>query len=223
MPCSILAKVRWWGAGRNAFLALLASIALLPNIGAAAPAAQSASGDDLRAAFATPQDIAEGKRVALASCASCHAITGIALARGTPHIAGQRAAYLYTELRIYQAGRRGNNPMNNVVKFLSDEALVKVSAYYASLDPAPPAPASAKKAPKPDAAAAGKEAAAGCSGCHGDTGISDTPGMPNLVGLDAKYLVAAIGAYKTGQRKHGMMKTLVSALTDAEISNIALF
>lgn len=162
--------------------------------------------------------------MALASCTSCHALTGIALARGTPHIAGQRAAYLYAELRVYQAGRRGNNPMHNVVKFLSDDALVKVAAYYASLDPAPPAAAaSAKKASKPDPVSAGEAAASGCSGCHGDTGISETPGMPNLVGLDAKYIADATRAYKSGQRKHGMMKTLVSALTEAEINSIGLF
>src|SRR5512140_958755 len=222
MPRSIPAMVRWWGAGRQALVVLLASVAILPALSAAAAPASS-PGDDMRAAFATPQDIAEGKRVALASCASCHALTGIALARGTPHIAGQRPAYLYAELRVYQAGRRGSNPMNNVVKFLSDDALVKVAAYYASLDPAPPVAAAAKKAIKVDPTSAGKDAAAGCSGCHGDTGISETPGMPNLVGLDAKYLTSAIGAYKSGQRKHGMMKTLVSALSDAEINSISVF
>ena len=36
--------------------------------------------------------------------------------------------------------------------------------------------------------------------------------MPNLVGLDPKYLVDAIGAYKTGQRKNDTMKALLSAL-----------
>jgi cytochrome c553 len=215
--------VRWWDAGRQALVVLLASIAILPGLSAAAAPAQPSAGDDMRAAFATPQDIADGKRVALASCASCHALSGIALARGTPHIAGQRPGYLYSELRVYQAGRRGDNAMNNVVKFLSDEALVKVAAYYASLDPAPPAPASTKKASKADPASPGKDAAAGCAGCHGETGISETAGMPNLVGLDAKYLVGAIGAYKSGQRKHGMMKTLVSALSDAEINSISVF
>ena len=44
------------------------------------------------------------------------------------------------------------------------------------------------------------------------TGITKMPGMPNLVGLDPKYFVAAVNAYKSGQRKHDMMKTLVSAL-----------
>jgi cytochrome c553 len=223
MPSCINFQARWWGARRLALAALLASMAVLPDLTAAAAPVQAGAPDDLRSVFATPQDIAEGKRVALASCASCHAISGIALARGTPHIAGQRPAYLYAELRVYQAGRRGTTPMNNAVKFLSDDALVKVAAYYASLDPAPPAAPTPKKAAKADPAAAGKEAAAGCAGCHGDTGISDTPGMPNLVGLDAKYLADAIGAYKTGQRKHGMMKTLVSALSDAEINSISLF
>lgn len=223
MPGSTLAKVRRWGAARRALVALLASIAVLPNLSAAAAPAQPAAGADMRAVFATPQDIAEGKRVALASCTSCHALTGIALARGTPHIAGQRAAYLYAELRVYQAGRRGNTPMNNAVKFLSDDALVKVAAYYASLDPAPPAAAGVKKASKPDPVSGGEAAASGCSGCHGDTGISETPGMPNLVGLDSKYIADATRAYKSGQRKHGMMKTLVSALTEAEINSIGLF
>ncbi len=182
------------------------------------------SSAELKATYATPQDIAEGKRAAEASCASCHGIDGIARAKDTPHIAGQRPGYLYMELRVYQSGGRGNTTMNNSVKFLSDDALVKVSAYYASLDPAQPAPPSTKAAPaKPDPVAAGKAAATGCGGCHGETGISKVPGMPSLVGFDTKYFVAAVNAYKTGQRRHDMMRTLVSALSEAELNNIALF
>jgi len=192
-------------------------IAQTPNI---APGSSA----ELKATYATPQDVAEGKRVAEASCASCHGIDGIAKAKDTPHIAGQRPGYLYLELRVYQSGGRGNTTMNNSVKFLSDDALVKVSAYYASLDPAQPVPPSTKTAPaKPEPAAAGKAAAAGCGGCHGETGISKVPGMPSLVGFDPKYFVAAVIAYKTNRRKHDMMKTLVAALSDAELNNIALF
>jgi len=188
------------------------------------PGPAAGSNADLKAAYATPQDIAEGKRVAEASCASCHGIDGISKAKDTPHIAGQRPGYLYTELRVYQSGGRGNTTMNNGVKFLSDDALVKVSAYYASLDSAPPASLSAKaSAARPDPVAAGKAAAAGCGGCHGETGISKVPGMPSLVGLDPKYFVAAVNAYKNNQRKHDMMKTLVSALSEGELNNIALY
>jgi len=205
---------------------LLTMGTLIAAAGAAYAAAPD-SGGDLRAALATPQDIAEGKRVAEASCASCHGLNGVPKAkdRDMPNIAGQRPGYLYNEMRVYQNGGRGTTPMNNAVKFLSDDALVKVAAYYANQDPPQPvASTSAKGAPaKVDALGAGKAAASGCAGCHGETGITSTPGMPNLVGLDPKYFVGAVKAYKGGQRKHDMMKTLVSAVTDAELDNIALF
>jgi cytochrome c553 len=192
-----------------------------------APGAALTSGsiDDLRPAYATPQEIAEGKRVSEASCASCHGLTGISAMKGVPHVAGQRPGYLYVELLAYQAGARGDNAMSNAVKFMKDDALVKVAAYYSGLEPAQPIATGVAKAPpaRPDPASAGKAAAAGCAGCHGETGITKIPGMPNLIGLDPKYLVAALNAYKSGQRKHDMMKTLVSALSDADMNNIALF
>jgi len=194
-----------------------------PSGGAQPAPIAPGSAAELKAAYATSQDIAEGKRVAEASCAGCHGIDGISKVKDTPHIAGQRPGYLYLELRVYQAGARGNTPMNNSVRFLSDDALMKVAAYYANLDPAPPAPPGKAAAAKPDPVAAGRAAAAGCGGCHGDNGVSKIAGMPSLVGFDPKYFVAAVKAYKNNQRKHDMMKTLVSALSDSELNNIALF
>ncbi|MFH1604610.1 MAG: c-type cytochrome [Pseudomonadota bacterium] len=211
------------------FLAAGMTVAGVMPIGAAPAAATNPdSRDDLRAAVATTQDIAEGKRVAEASCAGCHGLNGIAKAKdkdNTPHIAGQRPGYLYMELRAYQSGGRRNGPMNNAVKFLSDDALVKVAAYYTNLDPAQPVSGtSSKTAPaKSDPVSIGRAAAAGCAGCHGESGISSVAGMPNLVGLDPKFFVASVKAYKSGERKHDMMKTLVSALTDAELDSLALF
>jgi cytochrome c553 len=49
------------------------------------------------------------------------------------------------------------------------------------------------------------------------------PGMPSLVGLDPKYLVAAMKAYKGGQRKHDVMKSMLSTIADANLNNIALY
>jgi cytochrome c553 len=106
---------------------------------------------------------------------------------------------------------------------MNDDAIMKVAAYYASLEPAEPIGGSSKVAKAPNALSAGKAAATGCGGCHGDAGISSTAGMPSLVGLDPKYFVAAVKAYKGGQRKHDMMKTLVSGVSEAEVNNIALF
>jgi cytochrome c553 len=47
--------------------------------------------------------------------------------------------------------------------------------------------------------------------------------MPSLVGLDPKYLVTAMKEYQSGQRKDAMMKPLIAAFGDADLSNIALY
>jgi cytochrome c553 len=212
----------------DASLILIAGIvgaASWPASLAAVEAVRPGATDDFRAAYATPQDIAEGKRLADASCSRCHGRLGVSTAKGVPHIAGQRAVYLHLELQAYKSGARGKNMMADAAKFLSDDALVKVAAHYASLEPAQPAPAgTATAAPaRPDPVRAGKAAATACAGCHGEGGISKIPGMPSLVGLDPKYLVAATNSYKNGQRKHDMMKGLVAGLSEADINNIALF
>lgn len=181
------------------------------------------NGDELRAVYATPAEIAEGGRIAQASCARCHGANGISATKGVPHLAGQRAAYLDLQLRAYRHGARVQGAMTGIVRYLSDDALVRVAAYYASLEPPKQAPAPAKPAAKPDPVQAGKAAAASCSGCHGEAGISKMPGMPSLVGLDPKYFVSALNAYKSGQRKHDMMKSLVAALNDESVNNMALY
>jgi cytochrome c553 len=207
--------------------ALVAS-AMLANyaLDAAAQAArvQSGKGDDLRAAYANAADVADGKRVAETTCASCHGANGISNTKGVPNLAGQRPGYLYLELRAYQTGTRGAVEMSTVVRPLRDDALVRVAAYYASLDPAPAAASSGEKAgpAKPDPAQAGKAATAACVGCHGENGVSKTAGMPSLVALDPKYLVGAMQAYKSGQRKNDVMKSMVSA-AEADLNNIALY
>jgi cytochrome c553 len=192
-------------------------------VAAESSAVKPVAPDDLRAVYALPPDIAEGKRVAQKSCAACHGIDGIAAVKGVPHLAGQRAPYLHFELKAYQAGARDDARMTTASRFLSEDALIKVAAYYASLDPPAPARTGKSSSGKPDALSAGKAAAAGCAGCHGETGISSTPGTPSLVGLDPTYIASAINAYKHGQRKNDMMQALVSGLSSAETKNLALF
>ena len=181
-------------------------------------------GEDFRAVHATVSDIAEGRRIAEA-CSRCHGANGISSTKGVPHVAGQRPAYLHAKLRAYHAGTRGDHGMEGAVKFLSEDALVKVAAYYASLEPAAPLATPGAKAPagKPEPVAAGKAAAAACNGCHGEGGVSKTPGTPSLVGLDPKYFVLAMNAYKNGQRKHDVMKSLAATLGEADLRNLALY
>jgi len=198
------------------FAAAFAAIAIYGS------GASAQSGEEMRTLNAAPMDIADGKHVAEMDCAACHNLNGISTVKGTPHIAGQRPAYLYLALKEYKSGARISEAMTNAIKFLSDDALIKVSAYFASLDPAP-VPAGPPGAAKSDPVEAGKAASAACAGCHGDAGVSQIPGIPSLIGLDTKYLVDAMKAYKDGQRKNDTMKSMLASLNDVTINNLALF
>lgn len=199
-----------------------ATIAGICPANAAGPAGMQ-PGDEFRTLRLTPVDIAEGKRLAEMNCSACHGANGVSSTPGIPNLAGQRPAYLYLELKGYQNGNRSDSRMQDVVRFLSDDALTKVAAYFAGLDPAP-SPASPAGPAKLDPVEAGKSVAtAVCSGCHGNGGISQIPGTPSLVGLDPKYLAEAMKAYKTGQRKNETMKAMLASVGESAINNIALF
>ncbi len=72
-------------------------------------------------------------------------------------------------------------------------------------------------------AAAGKAKAVTCSGCHGAKGVSAIPSYPNLAGQKAQYLAAQLRAYKSGERKNGIMKGMTAALSEDDIENLAAY
>ena len=213
--------------GRIASLAMAAAITSLSwGTGSTACAAQSApqqagNRDLLRPLYANSMDIAQGKRVAGRFCASCHGADGISTIVGVPNLAGQRAAYLYNEMRAYLSGARSNETMKAAIRYLSTDAMSDAAAYYGGLAPAKPA--SASKTAEVDPVQAGKVAAAACAGCHGSTGITGMPGIPSLVGQDPQYLVTALGEYKNGARKNETMKAMAASLSGRQMTDVALF
>jgi cytochrome c553 len=73
-------------------------------------------------------------------------------------------------------------------------------------------------------AAAGQAKAAICAGCHGADGNSTIPMYPKLAGQHEQYLVKAIKAYKSGDRKDPTMAPMAATLTsDADIENVAAY
>ncbi len=209
---------------RRRTIALSAAIAALLITQATAQITPITPGNepsDFKPLQIKPEDIVDGKRLAASACSGCHGENGISRTEGVPNLAGQRSVYLYVELKAYQTGLRGQTIMSNTVKFLNDDALVKVAAYYASLDPAEPS--GSPVALPGDALEKGKAAAAACSGCHGEAGVSAIPGIPSLVGLDPKYFVAALQAYKSGRRNDKTMKAILASVSDNKFADIALF
>jgi cytochrome c553 len=72
-------------------------------------------------------------------------------------------------------------------------------------------------------AAAGKAAAANCTTCHGATGVSASGAIPNLAGQKQAYLATSLRDYQSNARSNGIMSAMASAMSDADIENVAAY
>jgi cytochrome c553 len=76
-------------------------------------------------------------------------------------------------------------------------------------------------------AAAGEKKAAMCIGCHGIIGYQasfpEVHKVPMISGQGAKYIAAALAAYKKGERKHPTMKGIAVSLSDADMADLAAY
>jgi cytochrome c553 len=70
------------------------------------------------------------------------------------------------------------------------------------------------------AAAEPPPGASACSGCHAAGANADTP-VPRLVGKNPSEIVAAMQAFRNGQRPATVMDRIAKGFTDAEIQAIA--
>lgn len=74
--------------------------------------------------------------------------------------------------------------------------------------------------------AAGRTKAGNCIGCHGITSYSNvypTYSVPRLGGQHPDYIVAALQAYKSGDRKHSTMRAQAADLSDQDMHDIASY
>ena len=80
---------------------------------------------------------------------------------------------------------------------------------------------------KGDPVAGKVKALAICSGCHGvvgtQTAFPEVYKVPKIGGQNADYLVAALKAYRNGDRYNETMKGLASALKETELVDLAAY
>jgi len=75
-------------------------------------------------------------------------------------------------------------------------------------------------------AAAGEKKAYTCLGCHGVlhyVNTYPTYHVPRLGGQHEEYLISALKAYRSKQRKHTTMQANSNLLTDEDIADIAAY
>jgi cytochrome c553 len=155
----------------------------------------------------------DGKRIAK-MCDSCHGHNGNSTRPGVPSLTGLTARYLTEATTAYRDGAWEHDAMQEMVSFLSDDDIDKVSLYYALQEPV------ATKKPDKFDMAAGEEISPACTLCHSDEGIKNDPRIPNLNGQDHQYLIDATMAYGKGNRINEDMRLIAEAIKAQDISNL---
>jgi cytochrome c553 len=115
--------------------------------------------------------------------------------------------------------------MNKLLTTLFALAVTCVTS-VAHSQAAPAAPAAAAAAPSEPAGAKVIQAkVAMCIGCHGIKGYQasfpEVYRVPMISGQNPKYIVAALNAYKAGDRKHPTMRGIAETLSEQDINDIA--
>ena len=142
------------------------------------------------------------------ACEMCHGQEGRASAEGfNPRIAGKPAGYLYNQLENFRNGKRSNATMAYLLDHMSEAYLREIADYFAALDlpyPPPPtrgaAPALLSRGEKLVREGDPAREIPPCSQCHGDAMTGIAPAMPGLLGLPRDYILAQLGAWRSGQR-----------------------
>lgn len=75
-------------------------------------------------------------------------------------------------------------------------------------------------------AEAGQKKAETCIGCHGIPNYSNmypTYKVPKIAGQHESTIIAALKAYRNGERQHATMSPQAAAMTDQDIEDIAAY
>jgi cytochrome c553 len=76
-------------------------------------------------------------------------------------------------------------------------------------------------------ASAGRTKSSMCAGCHNipgyKTAFPAVYNVPKIDGQHAAYIVSALRAYKSGERRHPSMRAIAAGLSDQDMADLAAF
>jgi cytochrome c553 len=214
-------------------IALIVLMTPVSSLAQSATAVQPIGDAERRALYPTRAMIEQGRAVVESACVGCHGMDGISDAQGKPHLAGQRAVYLYRVLQAFQNATRPDEE-NQHNKFLTDGALLAATVYYSSLTPVAGSEvndetsktglASLESGLKEEDPFDGIRASMKkCIKCHEVSGNSDSNGMPSLTAQSPEYFVTSMLSYIDGSRSHKLMKKLVGRLNVMDINEMGVY
>lgn len=171
-------------------------------------------------------DAAAGQAKA-AVCGACHGGDGKAIQGSYPNLAGQHASYIAKQLTDYRDGNRNNALMSGQATNLSDQDILDLSAYYASMDKIQGVASEENLEMGMNIYRGGITSAgvAACAACHGPAGNGNGPAVwPMVSGQNAEYTADQLRYFRSGERANdpaAMMRGVAKRMTDAEITAVS--
>lgn len=151
------------------------------------------------------------------TCIGCHGANGGGVSEDFPNLAGLSVAYIEKQLRDFRSGDRVDAMMNGFAKDFKDGEITKLAEYFNKMKPVDPSIVTTGNAPADVAV---------CTSCHGSGGMANAtamPGVPNLAGQKATYIVKQLKSFKTQNRKDATMSAFAGSLSDSQIEMIAKY
>jgi cytochrome c553 len=178
---------------------------------------------------ATAQTVPDNLAQRVKACVACHGQEGRATTDGFyPRIAGKPEGYLFNQLRNFRDGKRTYPMMTYMVAHLTDSYLQEIATYFSLLNPPYAAPQTSiaevalmeRGRVLVKLGDVGKKIPA-CVACHAEKMTGIAPFIPGLLGLPRDYLVAQLGAWKTGSRHAHAPDCMQSVAKQLDVDDIA--
>lgn len=162
-------------------------------------------------------DRSQGQQIATRLCVACHGSDGKGVAPQFPSLAAQGPEYLVKQLKAFKAPQNGiplrpSNVMTPLVAALSDNDIVNLAAYYATLAPTSGTardPSRIELGRKIYTAGNPGEGLPACVTCHRPTGAGIRPDFPRLAGQSAEYLGQQLTSWMAVRGKPGKLMTMI--------------
>jgi len=184
-----------------------------------------------QAADSPKPDAAKAQQLAASVCAACHGPSGQSPISANPHLAGQQAEYITTQLANFKTGERNNPIMLGMASMLAPEDMKAMGQFYAQQAGAASGSKDAKRAAEGQRLYRFGSAASGvpaCTACHAPTGAGMPAQYPRLAGQFPEYTTAQLKAFKAGERGKNdkdangkMMSAIAARMSDEQILAVA--
>lgn len=154
-------------------------------------------------------------------CLGCHGEKGQSENAEVPSLGAQRAPYTLIQLFMFRERLRTVEPMNDLMKGVSDQDLQGFADFIAALPPPQPEPGA-----DPGRMAHGRALAQQhrCTVCH----RADLAGLENVPRVAAQredYLLKTLREYKSAERRgyDASMADVLQPIADGELSDLAYY